>query len=259
MRSPGLVSSWPWGPVGSPVPSGGAPVCRLLSAPRELLPPRGIQCAHHPERTVPAASRWLRSAARAASQPEDRPVAPCLGCWRPFAPFLTPLFSRASALPSLAALPPKHRRHRSRLSTSRCGHGPGCAVLSLQLGAAGSRPDPPAAELSPGAPPGCRSPVWRSVPRSPGAARPVSFPSGRRGPAAFRRTAGRPSLRIPGLWVPPPRLPASACREVLLLDHKSLRTEAVAILPHRLGEDDLAELRSTLSPGLSVCSVFFCL
>lgn len=227
MRSPGLGSTWPRGPVGSPVPSGRAPVCGLLSAPRELLPPRGIQCAHHPERTVPAASRWLRSAARAASQPEDRPVAPCLGCWRPFAPFLTPPVSRASALP------PKHRRRRSVAARLAAG-----AVRAVRFSAFvrcrrfPSRPSGgwAVARSAPWLP----EPGVALRPEKPRCRPPVSFPSGRRGPAAFRRAAGRPSLRVPGLWVPPPRLPASACREVLLLDHKSLRTEAVAILPHRL-------------------------
>lgn len=76
-------------------------------------------------------------------------------------------------------------------------------------------------------------------PEKPRCRPPVSFPSGRRGPAAC--DALPLSDALPG--APPSgsrdsgssaRLPASACREVLLLDHKSLRTEAVAILPHRL-------------------------
>ena len=198
------------------MPSGGALVCRLLSAPRELLPPQGIQCAHRPERTVP-----LRSATPAASWPEDHLGDPCLGRRRPFAPFLTPPFSQASALPSLAALPPKHRRHLSRLSTSCCWRSPGCALVNLQFSGAVSRSDPQVAELSPGAQRGRRSPVWHSVLRSPGAARPASFCLDRRGPAASRRAAGRPFLRIPGLgpsasrdWVPPhPGTGPSASRD----------------------------------------------
>jgi len=236
---------------------------------------------------VPTASCSLRSATPAASWPEDHPAAPCLGCWCPFAPFLSPPFSQASALPSLAALPPKHRWHLSRLSTSCCWRSLGCALLNLQFSGAVSRSDPQAAELSPGEHRGRRSPVWRSVLRSPGAARPVSFCPDRRGPAASRRAAGRPSLQIPGLvpphpgtgslrlpglvplhpgpgslrlrgLVPLPRLSVSACREVLLLDHKSLRRESVCYSSPSPGvgggEDDLAEERSILSPGLSVCS-----
>lgn len=89
---------------------------------------------HRPGRTMSASSADTaprgppphpRSAQRLLQPPGQRTTWPPL-VWFAGAPlplFLTPRFSRASALPSPAALPPKRRRHLWRLSTSCCCPG----------------------------------------------------------------------------------------------------------------------------------------
>ena len=92
---------------------------------------------------------------------------------------------------------------------------------------------------------------WPPLPPDPGtgpsASRDWVPPAPGTGPSASRD------------WVPPaPRTGPSASLVGVCLDHKSLRRESVCYSSPSPGvgggEDDLAEERSILSPGLSVCS-----
>lgn len=224
------------------------PLCSLSSF---LL---GASSAHTtPSGPCPQPHAGSRSSGHsAASQPEDRPVAPCLRLLAPLAPFAR-LPRSPGPQPCLQSIvgvvPSQHVLLRARS---------GCALLSLRsvpqvpvqtLRRLGCRPERPLA---------ARSPVWRSVPRSPGAARPSPSP---RAVAVLLLSDAPPGAPPPG----PGTLGPSASPAGVCLSRGSPVGSQVpenrgccysSPSPGLEGEDDLAGQRSTLSPGLSVLFPF---